>query len=81
MRSMTTYSGSESSSSKHPQDWGRAMSAAMTSLVAQARSEGHPVEQENLYGQDLHLLITETGDGVTITLSWSPEAPTDRIEG
>ncbi len=51
------------------------MCVAMMHLVEQARAGGHPVEEENLYGEDLHLPITETADGVTIALSWSPERP------
>ncbi len=51
------------------------MCVAMTHLVKEARADGHQVEDENLYGEHLHLLITEAGDGVMVTVSWAPEEP------
>ena len=70
-----TFIGSAESNSKDPHDWGRAMAAAMSALVAQSSIEGssHAV----LFGRDLRLTVTETDDGVGITLSWSPEDPTE----
>ncbi|AIY00519.1 hypothetical protein ART_0920 [Arthrobacter sp. PAMC 25486] len=70
---MRNYSAIESSSSKHPADWGRAMAMALTRVVAQARADGHDIEHDNLYGTDLHLTITEADPGVQVTLRWSPD--------
>ncbi|POH57266.1 hypothetical protein [Arthrobacter glacialis] len=70
---MATYSSTESSSSKHPADWGRAMAVALTRVVAQGRADGHYIEHDNLYGADLHLTIAEAAHGVQITLCWSPD--------
>ena len=54
------YSASAEANSRHPQDWGRAMAAAMTDLVEQRREDGGRVDHEDL-------------DGVEITLTWQPE--------
>lgn len=65
------YKASETASSKHPRDWGRAMALAMADLVEQADNitgRGH----EELYGEELRLVIREIDDGVDITLSWTP---------
>lgn len=67
------YTATESASSKHPGDWGRAMARAMAELADQAahiNGGGH----EDLYGEDLHLVIRETDAGVEVVLSWEPEA-------
>jgi hypothetical protein len=72
----TTYIGSAESNSKDPHDWGRAMAAAMSALVAQsslAQSSSEGSSHTALFGRDLRLTVTETADGVGITLSWSPE--------
>lgn len=67
------YSASAEASSRHPQDWGRAMAAAMTDLVEQRREDGGRVDHEDLYGEDLHLVIGAVRGGVEITLTWQPE--------
>ncbi|WP_026818153.1 hypothetical protein [Arthrobacter castelli] len=67
------YKASESASSKHPGDWGRAMARAMAGLASQAAKVDGGAGHEDLYGEDLHLVIVETDDGVQITLSWDPE--------
>ncbi|GAB3526301.1 hypothetical protein [Arthrobacter monumenti] len=66
------YKASETASSKHPGDWGRAMARAMADLVDQAAEDTTGRGHEELYGEDLHLLIREIEDGVEITLSWTP---------
>ncbi|WP_026533732.1 hypothetical protein [Arthrobacter sp. H14] len=66
------YKASETASSKHPGDWGRAMARAMAHLVEQAADDDTGRGHEELYGEDLHLLIREIEDGVEITLSWTP---------
>ncbi|GAB3550273.1 hypothetical protein GCM10027404_17190 [Arthrobacter tumbae] len=68
------FSVTEESDSKHPQDWGRAMAVAISRLVELAHEAGDVVEDENLYGEDLHLYLTETEEGANITMSWTPRA-------
>lgn len=67
------FTVTQESSSKHPPDWGRAMAVAISRLVDLAREAGDVVEHENLYGEDLHLFVRETDDGVDITMSWTPK--------
>lgn len=67
------YSTTEESDSTHPHDWGRAMAVAISRLVEMAHDAGDVVEHENLYGEDLHLCVTETEHGANITLSWTPK--------
>lgn len=68
-----SYTASAASSSRDPHDWGRAMASAMTSLAEEADAGGDPAH-EALYGQDLHLSITPTEEGVLITLGWTPSS-------
>jgi hypothetical protein len=65
----TRYSAVAESNSKDPHDWGRAMAAAMTDLVA--RSNLAEPRLDVLFGKDLQLVVTETAEGVEICLSWS----------
>jgi len=67
------YTASAEANSRHPQDWGRAMAAAMTDLIEQRREDGGLVEHEDLYGEDLRLVIGAIRGGVEITLTWIPE--------
>jgi hypothetical protein len=67
------YTASAEASSRHPQDWGRAMAAALTELIEQRRDDGGDVSHEDLYGEDLNLVIGAIRGGVEITLSWVPE--------
>lgn len=67
------YTASAEANSRHPQDWGRAMAAAMTDLIQQRREDGGLVDDEDLYGEDLRLVIGAIRDGVEITLTWIPE--------
>jgi hypothetical protein len=71
------FAATEESTSKHPQDWGRAMAVAICRLGDMARDAGDEFEHEALLGEDLHLFVEETPDGVLITMSWTPkqEAP------
>lgn len=68
------FSVTEESDSKHPSDWGRAMAVAISRLVDLAHEAGDVVEDENLYGEDLHLYVAETEHGANITMSWTPRA-------
>jgi hypothetical protein len=67
------YTASAEASSRHPQDWGRAMAAALTDLIEQRREDGSEVRHEDLYGEDLRLVIGAIRGGVEITLTWIPE--------
>ncbi|AUZ86645.1 hypothetical protein CVO76_02575 [Arthrobacter agilis] len=66
------FTATEESTSKHPHDWGRAMAVAICRLTDMAREAGDPVHHEALIGEDLHLFVEDTVDGVTITMSWTP---------
>ncbi len=66
------FSATEASTSKHPHDWGRAMSVAICRLADMAREAGDPVHHEALIGEDLHLFVEDTEQGVNITMSWTP---------
>lgn len=69
-RMNATYSASAAANSKNPHDWGRAMAAALSDLVAQ--SESDTAAHEELFGEPLRMVIEETENGVEIHLSWSP---------
>jgi hypothetical protein len=69
-RMNATYTASAAANSKNPHDWGRAMAAALSDLVQQRESDA--AAPEELYGEDLCLVIEETENGVEIHLSWSP---------
>ncbi|WDF33034.1 hypothetical protein PTW37_14450 [Arthrobacter agilis] len=75
------FTATEESTSKHPHDWGRAMAVAICRLTEMAREAGDPVHHEELIGEDLHLFVEDTDDGVNITMSWTPreraEPPAD----
>ncbi|MHA7284053.1 hypothetical protein [Arthrobacter sp. TMS2-4] len=73
-RTMTDkkFTVTEESTSKHPHDWGRAMAVAISRLTDLAREAGDPVHDEALIGEDLHLFVADTEDGVNITMSWTP---------
>lgn len=64
------YRITEMAFSKHPGDWGRAK--AMTDLAAQGADEERGSGYEDLYGEELHLLVREANDDVRIRLSWAP---------
>jgi hypothetical protein len=66
------FTATEESTSKHPHDWGRAMAVAICRLTDMAREAGDPVHHEALVGEDLHLFVEDTEDGVNITMSWTP---------
>ena len=66
------FRATEESTSKHPQDWGRAMAVAISRLAVMAREAGDPVHHEALIGEDLRLYVEDTEHGVSITMSWTP---------
>lgn len=75
-----TYKASAESSSRNPHDWGRAMAQALESLARQARSSPDDGSYDDLLGQDLQLHIVESGDGVVLSLTWTPSGPPDDAE-
>jgi hypothetical protein len=66
------FAATAESTSKHPHDWGRAMAVAICRLTDMAREAGDPVHHEALIGEDLHVFVEDTAEGVTITMSWTP---------
>lgn len=71
------YTATARASSTHPHDWGRAMAVAIGDLVSQAEAGGDEVEHENLYGEELHLVIKEIRGGAHFTLTWTPKSAGD----
>lgn len=71
------FTATEESTSKNPQDWGRAMSVAICRLADMARQAGDPVHHEALIGEDLHLFVEDIDVGVSITMSWTPREQGD----
>ena len=67
---VNAYKASAAANSKNPHDWGRAMAAALSDLVEQSESDA--ASPDELYGENLRLVIEETESGVQIHLSWSP---------
>ena len=72
---MTIITAHASSSSRHPQDWGRAVAIALNSLVVQSQHAETDLETSELFGADVTLsiepaLINEHLEGATITLTW-----------
>lgn len=60
----------ESSSSRHPQDWGRAMSVVLTRLAETKVREGGGTTDEVLVNRDIRLNIVAEGEhGARITAS------------
>jgi hypothetical protein len=49
------------------------MAVAICRLGDMARDAGDEFEHEALLGEDLHLFVEETDDGVLITMSWTPK--------
>jgi hypothetical protein len=58
----------ESSSSRHPRDWGRAMSVVMTHLAETIAREDGGTTDEVLMNRDIRLnIVAEGEDGARIT--------------
>ena len=75
------FTVTEKSTSKHPHDWGRAMSVAISRLTDLARDAGDPVHDEALIGEDLHVFVADTENGVSITMSWTPSGRKAPVKG
>jgi len=65
------YTASAESSSRNPQDWGRAVALIFESLAEQARAAGDDPAVANMVGAEVHLRITSIPDGVAITGTWT----------
>jgi hypothetical protein len=63
------YAASEETTSRHPQDWGRAVAVVFERLAEQAAADGATVDSA-LLGADVALHISETADGVKIEATW-----------
>jgi hypothetical protein len=60
----------ESSSSRHPQDWGRAMSVVLTRLAETMALESGGTTDEVLVNRDIRLhIVTEGQSGARITVA------------
>lgn len=68
---MTVYTAESTASSRHPQDWGRAVAVALNSLVAQSQNADTDLNTSELFGADLALHIDELADGARLTLTWT----------
>lgn len=71
------YSATATASSKHPHDWGRAVSVALTHLIEEAQAKGDDVTENDLFDEDLLMNIRGGGEGVEITLHWTPASSRD----
>jgi hypothetical protein len=67
----TSYTASAESSSRNPQDWGRAVAIIFESLAEQARDAGVGPVETNMLGAEVHLRISSIPDGVTIEGTWT----------
>lgn len=63
------YTASEETTSRHPQDWGRALGVVFERLSHQAADDGADADTA-LLGAEVVLRIDETADGVRIDASW-----------
>ncbi|MBF4577582.1 hypothetical protein [Frondihabitans sp. VKM Ac-2883] len=72
---MTVFTAESTASSRHPQDWGRAVAAALNSLVAQSQHADTDLNTSELFGADLTLHIDELADGARLTLTWTKTDP------
>ncbi len=72
----------ESSSSRHPQDWGRAMSVVLTRLAQTIAREGGETTDEVLMNRDIRLNIVaegEQGARITATCLGTGTNPEDAV--
>jgi hypothetical protein len=71
--------GEARASSTDPDDWGRAIVAAMADLAARRDGprDAHPELSESLIANDITLHVTRDGDGVLIRATWAAAAPQD----
>ena len=63
------YTASEETTSRHPQDWGRALGIVFERLAQQAAADGADADTA-LLNADVAVRISETPDGVRIDASW-----------
>lgn len=70
------YTASEETTSRHPQDWGRAVAVVFERLAEQASADGATMD-DALLGAEVVLHISETSDGARIDATWRPRAVGD----
>ncbi|HEV7623005.1 MAG TPA: hypothetical protein VGO26_02635 [Amnibacterium sp.] len=63
------YAASQETTSRHPQDWGRAVAVVFERLAEQAAADGADIDAA-LLDADIALHITETADGARIDATW-----------
>ncbi|ROQ30977.1 hypothetical protein EDF46_3489 [Frondihabitans sp. PhB188] len=68
---MTVFTAESTASSRHPQDWGRAVAVALNSLVAQSQNADTDLNTSELFGADLNLHIDELAGGARLSLTWT----------
>jgi hypothetical protein len=64
------YSASADSSSRNPQDWGRAAAQLFQQLAEQASTAGGGPVEENMVNADIHMHVKSIPGGVTISATW-----------
>jgi hypothetical protein len=63
------YVASQETTSRHPQDWGRAVGIVFERLAEQAAADGADTDVA-LLDADIALHITETAEGARIDATW-----------
>jgi hypothetical protein len=71
------YTASENTTSRHPQDWGRAVAVVFERLAEQARVAGNGPETRNLFDADITIHVKKIPDGVTISATWETTFESD----
>jgi hypothetical protein len=63
------YTASAETTSRHPQDWGRAVAVVFERLAEQVATDEADVDAA-LLGADIALHISETADGARFDATW-----------
>ncbi len=66
------YIGEARATSPYPQDWGRAVVAALSDLVSGVRGDDALELGPDLLDNDITLRFTGDGDGVDVRVTWQP---------
>jgi hypothetical protein len=67
----TEYAGEAYASSGNPQDWGRAVVAALSDLVSEFGDVDGLELGDGLVDKDIALRFTRDGDGVIVRVTWT----------
>lgn len=68
---MNVFTAESTATSRHPQDWGRAVAAALRGLVVQSQNVDTELNPSELFGGDLTLHIDDLADGARLILTWT----------